>query len=507
MPSTLPDWTASAVWIVALIALLNGGCASDPLVKQSSRTIAFGQSERPSFTNAIIPVATSQTIDIDSGSSTREDDKLDSSVSSRPDFEDDQSESTDASERSTEYRTTRERPAFEVFEPQVFGGVAVEQLLESAESCHPTILRAIARIDALKGRFTQAGLPNNPMLGVVGEDINEAGSNGRYGVLFGQQVRRREKMRLDQSIASAEMDTAMAALETARLRLQTDVRQQFAAVLVKQEQVAMSRQLVKVAGRAVEVSRRLFSADEVARASVLQAELELEKARVVVMRLENQLTAARRTLAATIGQEDLPTPTVAGSVDLVGSSDSFESIYDLLLRESPELSQQFADIERACRQVARERAEPLSDVTWQTSVMYDVAEENLIGGFQVSMKIPTLNQNQGAIFEAEREVAEARNTADLKALELRQRLTDAWQQFVDARLQVNAFRERILPKSQETLDLLMRGYEAGESDLLSLLLAQRTWFETSLAYLENVEVMARQDARMKGMLLSGSLDQ
>ena len=79
--------------------------------------------------------------------------------------------------------------------------------------------------------------------------------------------------------------------------------------------------------------------------------------------------------------------------------------------------------------------------------------------------------------------------------------------YVDAQLQVDAFRDSILPKSQQSLDLLMKGYSVGETELLEVLVAQRTFFQTQVAYLENVRSLSRQNAKIQGMLLGDSLSQ
>ena len=64
-----------------------------------------------------------------------------------------------------------------------------------------------------------------------------------------------------------------------------------------------------------------------------------------------------------------------------------------------------------------------------------------------------------------------------------------------------------MPKSQQSLDLLMKGYSVGETELLEVLVAQRTFFQTQVAYLENVRSLSRQNAKIQGMLLGDSLSQ
>jgi len=393
------------------------------------------------------------------------------------------------------------------FSPTAWTGVTIGQVREMAYEYHPVTARAQAKVDALRGRYQQAGLPNNPRIGVNADDVNEDGRAGRWGVQFGRQVTRRGKRQSDQAIVCAEIDIATEELNLAQRRLDTDVATRFYDCMVAQEQLAMARRMQDLAGRATELSRKLFAAEEVARSAVLQAELELEKANVNRKRLENRHRWAKRQLAALLGREDLPTEFVGGSIGEVALEEDFEATYDRLLKHSPELSVLFADIERSRRVASRQRLETLSDITWQTTLQYDTTENNVIGGFQATWQIPTLNQNQGAIYEAERNIAISQHTADIKALDIRQRLTTQWQQYLDAKLQVDAFRDSILPKSQEAMEILMKGYEVGETELLEVLMAQRTFFQTQVAYLENVRSLSRQNARIQGMLLGDSLSQ
>ena len=393
------------------------------------------------------------------------------------------------------------------FAPTAWTGITIDQVRQMAYEYHPVTARAQAKLDALRGRYLQKGLPNNPRIGVNADDVNEDGRGGRWGVQFGRQVVRRGKRQTDQAIVCAEIEIATEELKLAQQRLDTDIATRFYDCMVAQEQVAMAQRMQALANRATELSRKLFAAQEVARSAVLQSELELEKANVTTKRLENRHLWAKRQLAALLGQEELPTANVGGSIVDVSLEHDFEATYDRLLKHSPELSVLFADIERSRRVASRQRLETLSDITWQTTVQYDTTENNVIGGFQATWKIPTLNQNQGAIYEAERNIAVGQHAADIKALDIRQRLSAQWQLYVDAKLQVDAFRDSILPMSQQTLEILMKGYAVGETELLEVLMAQRTFFQTQVAYLENVRSLSRQNARIQGMLLGDSLSQ
>jgi cobalt-zinc-cadmium efflux system outer membrane protein len=89
-------------------------------------------------------------------------------------------------------------------------------------------------------------------------------------------------------------------------------------------------------------------------------------------------------------------------------------------------------------------------------------------------------------------------------LELSRRLATAFQEYSDARFQVTRYTEQIIPRAQETVDLVTRGYPV-EIEYLEVLTAQRTLSETSLAHLNAARQLWRSRLRIDGLLLEESL--
>ncbi len=375
-----------------------------------------------------------------------------------------------------------------------------------AVSSNPSIAQVQAEIEALHGSRLQAGLSPNPKVGVNAEDINQDGGGGRYGVYFGREVVRGNKLAISQSVVCAEIEVAQKRLATIEQKLLTDVRIRYYDLLVAQEKVSIAGELVKISEGAVSVSEKLLEAKEVAKSSLLQAELELQNTLVIQSQAKNERLAASRSLAALIGEADLSAVRASGNVRQRSVPEDFESAFDRLLQTSPELAALIADVERARRKLVREQAEPIPNATWQTTLQFDTVSDDVVAGFQVGMPIPIRNQNQGAIHRAGYEIQAAQQKVRKKAIDLRQRLTSAYGQYLDADLQIEAYDREILPKAKETFDLISLGYQEGEIDFLQLLTAQRTYSQISLAYLEKLRESWRQSVRIQGMLLSGSME-
>ena len=384
-------------------------------------------------------------------------------------------------------------------------GITRAQIREQALCVHPAVAQAQANYDALLGKQLQAGLAPNPTAGIIGSDINEFGGAGRYGVFFGREVIRGNKLSAAQNVVDAELQSASHRLEIIKRRLLTDVDQSYYEVLVVQEQLALAQQLEELSQRAVDVSKTLFEAQEIPKTSLLQTTLQLQKAKLATRRFEATHLSATRKLSAIIGQEQLPTKHVSGNARAIAAVQDFEAAYDQLLRDSPELSKMFSDIETKKRQLVRDQLEPTSNVTWQTSFVYDFVSDDIVGGFQVGWKIPTLDRNQGTIYQSSQRIVAAQRRAETKALDLRRRLAEAYEKYLDAQIQAQAYEEEILPIANETAELLMKSYEAGETDVLQMLNAQRALFQTQLSYLQNLRILWRQTAAIEGLLLDDGL--
>ena len=107
-----------------------------------------------------------------------------------------------------------------------------------------------------------------------------------------------------------------------------------------------------------------------------------------------------------------------------------------------------------------------------------------------------------------------RAQADLRAaqqevrrveMSLRQRLASAFQDYANARQQVQRYQQEILPDAKESLGLIQQGYRQAEFGYLELLTAQRTYFRVNLNYVTALRDLWISDTRIQGMLLSGAL--
>jgi len=369
---------------------------------------------------------------------------------------------------------------------------------------NPTLASAASRIQAARGQWTQVGLPPNPIAGYSGNEIGDEGRAGQQGAFFGQEIVTGGKLRLSRSVAAQEIQMAESQSEIQRLRVLNDVRISFYDVLVAQRRVEIAQEVVQIGERAIDTIEKFLQARETSRVDLLQARVETNAARILLENARNDHQAAWRKLAAVVGVPDLQIGNLTG--ELEGAAEiRYEDALQRLLSSSPELVASQANVNRARQVVARARVEAVPNLDMQAGVQYDNATEDAIANVQVGMPIPIWNRNQGGIRRAEAELVTARNEVQRVELDLQRRLASAYQQYANARQQVATYTQQILPDAKSSLDLVTNGYQQGEFGYLALLTAQRTYFQTNLAYLESVQQLRESAVTIDGLLLTDSL--
>ncbi|QEG20903.1 TolC family protein [Mariniblastus fucicola] len=378
--------------------------------------------------------------------------------------------------------------------------ITLAELEQILLSTNPEILKAQSQLAALSGKQLQATLPPNPTAGMIGDDINADDGAGRYGVFYSQQVVRGGKLALAQSVVCAEQEVAQNQVNATRQRLLIDLRQRYYNVLLAQETVRQTKELADVLLRSVETSEKLFAAQEIAKAPVLRSQVEYQNAKMMVSQAENQRTASLRRIAALLGESAVRFESLAGDVRNAPPMSDFEVVFDQMLTSHPELSAAFASIEQARRELAKQRAVPIPNLTWQTNLQYDFTTDEVVGGFQIGMPIPKFNRNQGAISQARQNIQTSVHAADQKVIELRDRLTQAWSSYVDANIQLETLDRELLPKSAEAMELANEGYRQGETPYLELLLAQQLYAKTKLGYLQKLQQRWQYEVEIRGLI-------
>ena len=244
-----------------------------------------------------------------------------------------------------------------------FGDWTLQALQDIALANHPAVRRKQALVCAARGNALQAGLSPNPNIGFDGQQLGSDGRAEQYGVFIEQEIVRREKLELDQAIASHEVYRAEHELAMAQTRVLTDVRVTFFRCLRAQHQVELTRELLEIGAKSLETSSALLSAAEVGRIDVLQAELEVESTESLLRNAENRHRSNWQQLAAVTAQRDLSIRALDGDLFQPAAEIVFAQALDRLWQESPEIAVALTNIERARCYLRRQQLDPRPNVT------------------------------------------------------------------------------------------------------------------------------------------------
>ncbi len=376
-----------------------------------------------------------------------------------------------------------------------------------ALASNPSLQRALYLVSAARGNALQVGLQPNPMIGYEGQQLGSRGLAEQHGVTLAQEIVRSSKRILNRSIACRDVNAAQFAHDVQRLRVLTDVRILFFRALRAQRQIEVTAQLLDISRKALQSAEALFKAQEVGKADVLQAQLEVEAATIQHENAENRRRSSWSELCAVCGAPGLnPTP-LDGDLFAAAAPSPFDETLARLQSLSPEISVAATQIDRARLNLQRQLVEIQPNLSVQGLINW---RDNGIGGasdggLAVSVPVPLWNRNQGAIHQARYELAAAEQALAQLQLALQQRLAPVYERFTNAHGQVERIRDRILPAAAQTLDLTTKTYQAGEINFVALLTVQRTYNQHQLAYLDALESLRIAEAEIDGLLLANAL--
>ena len=384
-------------------------------------------------------------------------------------------------------------------------GLTLQALEELALANNPSLAQGQALIWQAEGNWTQVGLYPNPVAGYTASEIGQEGEAGQEGAFVSQTLVTADKLQLNRAVASWDIERARWQTEAQRLRVLNDVRIRFYEVLGAQRTVEIAEELRAVAEGGVRVARERFEARQVAQPDVLQAEIQLNQVRMLLQNARYQEEAARRQLANVVGIPALPADPLVGDLEDLPAAVDAEGLWQRILAVNPVLESARAQAQRAQAQIRREQAQPIPDVETQFSVQYDAATHFTVANAQVGVALPIHNRNQGNISAAAAAVHRATANVARLELSLRDRLAEAYRRYSIARNQVEVYRDDILPKAEQNLELATAAYGAGAFDFLRVLTARQTMFETRVEYVASLTNLQQSLVELEGLLLTGGL--
>src|SRR6266851_4573618 len=344
--------------------------------------------------------------------------------------------------------------------------ITLEQVQKIAIESNPTLRQAEAEIRAAKARQQQSGLYPNPTVAYTGDEIRGGSvGGGKQGFFVQQTVVTGGKLGLSREVFGKDVKLAEIEAEEQRMRVQSAVKMAFLRVLAAQELLYARRDMATIAQDAVETQCRLMNTGQADETEVLEAEVEAQRMRMSARMQENTLREEWRSLAAVIGQPELPLAIVAGNLERDWPELNEEAAVDAIAKQSPAVRIAEAAGERAQSAFTRAKREPIPDVQVRAGMEYNHETLGSVpfakgweGIAEIAVQIPLFNRNQGNVAAARVEIDRAGQEKNRIALTLRERAASSVDEYANARLMAVEYRDEMLPRAKKAYGLMVDKY-------------------------------------------------
>jgi outer membrane protein, heavy metal efflux system len=387
-------------------------------------------------------------------------------------------------------------------------------------------------VRAAQGRVTQAGLRPNPELeleieelrwsrgpdeiGTIGTerertDGSDAGfGEGEYTISLSQVIELGGKRAKRIRLAEGEKAIVQWDYEAARADVLAEVATAFVDVLVAQEQLALTQDLLGLAENVARAFALRVEAGQVSPLESNRAEVARATAGTVVSQAERALSISRVRLAATWGDGEATFERAVGDLEEVESIAPLDELRSEI-RTNPDLARWVAELTAREAELDLERAQRIPDPTLMLGFRatglrgHDVTRTDLGPGggitsgrtgfdsdyenslvFGLSIPIPIFNRNQGNIAAAS--ALGKRSSAQRRATDtsVHAALAEAHEISAGALVQLETIRTQVLPLARETFEKIQSGYDQGKFGYLDVLGAQRAFFDARQIYLDSL---------------------
>lgn len=389
----------------------------------------------------------------------------------------------------------------------------LDRALETARQHNPTLRQAEAGIRAARSRAEQEGLYPNPAIGYSGDEIRGGESGGgKQGFFVEQTIVTGGKLSRAREVFRKETQLAELEAEEQKIRVETAVKIAFYRVLAAQELTDARADLARIAQESLEAERRLQNTGQADETEVLTAELEARRMKLSARTMENTLREEWRALASVLGQPELPLQAVSGDLER-GWPELDEHQVETVATQNPATRIATSAAERANAQLARMRREKVPDVLVRAGLDYNheqLHNPRLITGWQwnaqVAVDLPIFNRNQGNIGAARSDIERAEAEKQRVALMLRERASTAFEEYANARLTAEEYRDSILPLAQKSYSLMFDRYGEMLAAFPRVIESKRKFFELQSEYIVSLETVWTTGLSLQGFLLTDGLE-
>jgi len=297
------------------------------------------------------------------------------------------------------------------------------------------------------------------------------------------------KLSIMKSIATDMANAARQRYQRETLNLDHSIAQAYAELYYLERNIAITEDRIRLVQDLEEVARTRYKAGSPL-APIMQAQVELGRLEDRINSLNDMLGPKEARLNALLNRPTDAPLSITSTLPYQAVQTELPLFMDHLADTSPELMELESRVEQGSSQLALARRSRLPDFT--LGVMYidtgnasmavaDSGKDPIIG--QVGINLPIWFGKNHARIEA---AIHQRNAAQLMLENRSQTLEAEIEQTLfklrDADRKINLYKESLIPKARQSLEVNRQGYEAGEMEFINLIDAERMLLEFELSY-------------------------
>jgi cobalt-zinc-cadmium efflux system outer membrane protein len=334
----------------------------------------------------------------------------------------------------------------------------------------------------------QAGLRPNPHLEI---EVDDAAGSGQFtgfdhseitvqlGQLIelgGKRAARVNASRISEKLADWDYNGK-------RLDVLTEVNKTFIEVLRTQHKVSLSEDLIKLGNQFYDAVSERVRTGKVAPIQKVKAGVVLSTFKLETKKSKMMLEQYRRKLSSTWGSIEPDFLSVVGNLFEISPVPPLEML-NQKISETPYVQRWKTLEDRRKAILELEQAKRTPDITIKGGYRrLEQTNDNAIT-FGVSVPLKFFNRNQGAISEAQNNLAKTKEERRAAEIIANKNFLEAYQALVFAHSQASTLHSETIPAAQKSFDGINEGYRFGKFSFLDVLDSQKILFQTKEQYLD-----------------------
>ncbi len=325
--------------------------------------------------------------------------------------------------------------------------LTLADLQRLAQTNSPLLRQPAADVQSAWGAVLQAGAYTNPNFGYQADNVNTADTPGFQGLFIEQTFKTAGKLEVAQASATMAWRNSQVAFRRAQSDLATQVRQNYFAVLVAQENVKISKALARFTDEIYRIQVDLLEAGEAATYEPMQLRVQAMQTRAGLVQARNRYTAAWRQLATTLGLPGMKPTQLAGRIDMPLPVYRYEKSLAYVLSKHTDVLTAQNTIQKARYDLRLAQITPVPDLLLHLAVEKDFSTPpfNVTSSFTLGGPLPIFDRNRGNIIQAQGALLRANEEPHRVRDALTSSLAAAYEAYDNSRVLLDYYRNRIIP--------------------------------------------------------------